>query len=95
MKPKITILMIAAVAILALLLIAGCSKKAPAAAPPVAPVAQVTNQAPAPSVQTTAPAAAPVAAAPPELAQADQAVQDIGTSDLDQADRNIDTLAVP
>ena len=90
MKHKLIFPIMAAIAIVALLLVAGCSKKAPAATPYV-PAPQVTNQAPAPLVDTTA----PVAEAPPELAQADKAVQDIGTSDLDEVDKNLDKLTVP
>ena len=89
---------ILAVAIAALILVAGCSKKAPAPAakPAAAPIATPAAQPAAPAATPqTPPAAQQAPATPPELTQADQAVQDIGTSDLDQVDKDINTLVVP
>ena len=82
MKNKITIT-IAALLAVALLLIAACAPKAQEAAAP-----------PAESV-TTPEAEAPAAAAVPEIAQAKQTVQEIGTSDVDEIDKDLDTLILP
>lgn len=95
-------LVLCVVAVVALLIIAACSKQVPAPSNKPAPVA--------PAQQDTAPqiaAATQLAHAaatqtlqnapgtPPELAQADQTVQDLSTSDLDQASKDTDALAVP
>ena len=92
MKPKLMISMIVIGIVVALLLVAGCSKKTPATKT-AAPAAPTTATPAAPQTPVVQEAAAP--ATPPELTQADQAVQDIGTSDLSQVDKDIDTLAVP
>ena len=90
MKQKLVVLLIAVVAVAILLLVSGCSKKTTPSAQPATPQAPTTPVATTP-VQQTAQAQEPL----PDLSTADQAAQGIGTSDLDQADRNIDTLAVP
>ena len=82
MKNNITIT-IAVLVTVALLLVAACTPKAQDAAAPSAPT-------------TTAPEAeAPSAAEVPEIAQAEQTVKEIGTSDLDEIDKDVDTLVLP
>ena len=85
---------IAVILIVALLLIAGCSKKVPAAAPttPTVPAVQTTPAATTPQVQQALPEGPTT---PPELTQVDQSVKDIGTSDLDSVNNDIDKMAVP
>ncbi|MBI2550120.1 hypothetical protein HYV83_02970 [Candidatus Woesearchaeota archaeon] len=77
-------LAIAAILALAMLLVAACAPKTaeqPAAAP----------SAPEAAGQPLPPAAAEV----PEIAQAEQTVQEIGASDLDEVESGLDELVLP
>ena len=100
MKQKLMLFAVATVAVL--LLIAGCSKQAPVTEPePVAAPAATQPTATTPQVAVPTPTQAAVAvvqdepAVPPEITQADETEQELGTSDLDQIDKDIDDLAVP
>ncbi len=95
MRKNIIFVVAAVVAVVALLLIAGCSKQTPATQTGATPAQQVTAPVatiPAPAVQE---AMQEGPATPPELTQADQTVQDLGTSGLDQVSKDIDALTVP
>ncbi|MBI2176560.1 hypothetical protein HYU40_04430 [Candidatus Woesearchaeota archaeon] len=79
---------IAAILILTILLVAACAPK--------------TTEQPGPGTQPQPPSPAvpeqplpPAAAEVPEIVQAEQIVQEIGTSDVEEIDKDIDTLILP
>ena len=89
MKIKLMIPMVAAIMIAMLLLVSGCSKKAPGQ--PATPQAE---QPTTPVVTTPVPPAQ--AQEPlPNLSTADQSVQGLNTSELDSINKDIDKMAVP
>ncbi|MBI2580549.1 hypothetical protein HYV85_01945 [Candidatus Woesearchaeota archaeon] len=88
MRNVFTTSAIAAILILTILLVAAC---APKVAEQPGPGAQPQQPLPAAAEQPLPPAAAEV----PEIAQAEQTVQEIGTSDVEEIDKDLDTLVLP
>ena len=90
MKRKLMIPMVAAVMVAMLLLVSGCSKKAPDQ-----PATQQAPQLTTPVVTT--PVLQPVQAQEPlpNLTATDQSAQDLNTSELDSMNKDIDKMAVP